>query len=229
MIRKLYLFFLIFPVISSCTSIKIYKPNTYGTSTYFVKVKSKFEEFTFDGKDTFSLRDKENQKLGIENIIPDPRKARICMNDTFIKYTYKNNESDTFYLNKDQFFLARSINPFCITLPTTICNGVYVSNQHRNHYLVRYIGDSIHYFNNQPPVNTYIFEYIGLPNGKIEDTLASDDPIFVEVSSADGVIVGATSTFLVPMEFETKETYSYSLMDYRKVFTSRKRLQKFLM
>lgn len=222
-----YFVFILF--LFSCHSIKIFKLDNPGTTIYYTKEKTKYEEFSFNGKDTFSLNYQENKLQGIENTIPNPRKVWIRKEKTFICYKYDNNETDTFYLCKDKFFLTNSINPFCITLPTTICNNVHVSNVHGNKYLLRYLSDSIHFYNNQPPVNSYIFEYIGLKNGKLADTLGYIDPILVEISSLDGVILGSRSTFLVPFEFESKSSSSHSIIDYRQVFTTRQRLKKFLM
>lgn len=209
----------------SCTTI--YKIET-GKSEYILKKGNSFETFDYRGKDTFSqefvnyVKAFGREELPVTNVTTS---FKSFVQKGFIVYR-EFEESDTLFLEKNLNQDKTSILPgFHLPDLFVYSNELPLWSVHGRKFNVIFRTDSIHYFNNQPPVKTYVFDYYIINRSKSSEV--NIDPITISVSSVDGMPLSIAFTNVYP-NIEPFRS-SYSVQDYRTVFAGKKRLKKFLM
>ncbi len=209
--------------ISSCTTV--YKYQDSDKTTYFLVKKSTIKEYVEKEKNKPSNEFDADVETNISS-----EKFRFDLDESrIIGYDVNLKNYDTLFLDTALVQTKKYLYPFCHLCSNTIIpfsNGEGVCKTDGNSgFWVKYIGDSLYSFNNKTTVKSLVFHYYSIDkNSNIQN---ATNPIRVSVSSVDGMLL-SVEYFYYSRKMEIGVARK-EVQDYRKVFATKRRLNRFLM
>jgi hypothetical protein len=225
----------------SCSNIVVYK--TEFSDDYIINEGQHFEMFYYPGKDSyakpeeFSQYEEEFEKEFEKEYFLNNNNVDVLIEKGQLVYKFINGSVDTLSLETGKYFNKNYILPFNFNLDNgMVSNQMYVKNvDSKLKWIVTYKGDSIHYFNNQKPIKTYIFNYYPFrADYKFENY---SEPITYHISSVDGMVVAVDYSRRDDFFSQIKDSTSTlqliemqdRIVDYRVFHCKKKKLKKYLM
>lgn len=234
--RKIINILVIIILLVSCRNIVVYK--TEFSDDFIIKEGQHFEMFYYPGKDSYAEPSEYSQEK--ERFYKDyyltSNNVDVSFEKELLIYKFKNGLIDTLTLEKGKFMHKKYFLPFNFHLdPGIVSNQMYVNKiDSELTWVVTYKGDSIHYFNNQKPIKTYIFNYYPYRAEDIYEDYT--EPITYHISSVDGMVVAVDysyENFFISHVNDTSETQNLMQMrmnvkDYKVFNCSKRKLKKYL-
>lgn len=214
----------------SCKTI-YFVPNGY-QSIYLIKTKNKVILFDYEGKNKYSKRQEWPYRVSIydHKIKLDNQQKRIIY--TFLDAPDRN---DTLYFSDSVLRSKKEVLPIFYSSDfdnNIVCNNIILFDSPKAiDFMVRYIGDTVLYLNNQPEVPVLTFDYYAYYRGESIQSYAQ--PITFYVSKNDGMVMGmdyyGRSIYTLALRDTTISHLGQQIIDYHKVFCGKRKLKKLLM
>lgn len=221
----------------SCSNIVVYK--TEFSDDYIINEGQHFEMFYYPGKDSYAKPEEypAEQEEFKKDYYLNTNNVEVLIEKEQLVYKFSNGSIDTLSLEKGKYLNKKYILPFNFHLDYGIVsNQMYVKKiDSELNWIIIFKGDSIHYFNNQKPIKTYIFNYYPFrADYKFENYC---DPITYHISSVDGMVVAVDYSRRDDFFSQIKDSTSTlqliemqnRIVDYRVFHCKKKKLKKYLM
>ncbi|MFN5784635.1 MAG: hypothetical protein ACK457_01635 [Flavobacteriia bacterium] len=151
------------------------------------------------------------------------------------QYTIGKSEVFKLFPGDSSLYESDRIIPLIYSLSeNTSCNGVEIyKTQKRIIYKYKYVGDSLVYFNNQPQTKVHLFNYYACTEDSDHSFI---DPITISVDMTNGMIYSLDyfvyeENWLIDPNDSLPERLkaTIGIVDFSKVFISKRKLRKVLM
>lgn len=219
---------LVLLILGSCKTI-CFVPNGIN-SIYLIKQRNEVTVFDYKNKNQHT----ENELWDFSRSILDHKINVDNKSGKFI-YTFKDESiyNDTLYFSDTLLRFKLRLMPIFYSNDLFIFNnGINLSTSDKYPcFMVKYKSDSLISFNNKPKMQVFIFDYYAFNYG--EKIKGYTQPISIFVSKDSGMIIGMSYYCLDQCNLYYRDTTpslkTVQIIDYNKVFCSKKRLRKFLM